>query len=221
METLEQVREMLATELASADSEVRKEFLAHFESDVQAFGEKMAQAVIDWKAFDSGNGTDAEKGLVSALVYSAIMLNIQSMKLFMSGHIVPAGALMRQVAEAIALSLLCSNKELGVLARFSNNRYSANDAVTHVGRRAKQVSLLPGGLESLREAQSFYHKYSHVSLLTIAAGMSLQGKGIFVGASFDDDKLDAYRKEVATRVSLANVFSNFIGGVVRNVAAWK
>lgn len=221
METLQQAQEKLEAELISRDDDVRKEFLAHFEADVKEFGEKMAQAVIDWSAFDGSIGTDAEKGVVSALIYSAIMLNVQSMKLFMSGHIVAAGALMRQVVEAIALSLLCSNKELGVLSSFSNNRYSTNDAVIHVGRRVKQLGLLPGGLKSLREAQSFYHKYSHVSLLTIAAGMSLRGEGIFVGASFDEGKLDAYRKEVAGRVSLANVFSNFIAGVVQNVAAWK
>jgi hypothetical protein len=50
--------------------------------------------------------------------------------------------------------------------------------------------------------------------------MSMQGEGIFVGASFDARKLETYRKEVSARVSLANVFSNFVAGVAQNVAAW-
>jgi hypothetical protein len=221
METLEQATKILAAELTSTGDEVRKEFLGHFEAELKEFEGKMAEAVLAWKAFDGGIGTDAEKGLVSALIYAAIMLHVQSMKLFISGHIVAAGALMRQVVEAIALAFLCSNKDLGVLSSLSNNRYSTNDAVVHLSRSAKKVGLLPDGLDALKKAQSFYHKYSHISMLTIAAGMSMEGKGIFVGASFDEGKLDAYRKEVAGRVSLANVFSNFVAGVVQNVAKWK
>lgn len=220
METLDQTRQKLAAEISSSGDQERKEFLSRFELDVKEFEEKMAQAVVDWRAFDATIGTDEEKGFVSALIYTAVLLNVQSMKLLISGHIVAAGSLMRQVVESISLALLCSNKELGVLPRFMNDRYSTSDAVTHVGRKAKQVGLLPGGLESLQRAQQFYHKYSHVSLLTIASTMSMQGKGIFVGASFDEGKLDVYRKEVASRVSLANVFSNFVAGVVQNVAKW-
>jgi hypothetical protein len=158
METIEEARQKIAAELSSPGNEVREEFFAHFQGEANEFEKWMAEAVIRWQAFDGTMGTDAEKGLVSALIYSAILFNVQSMKLFLSGHIVAAGALMRQVVEAIALALLCSNKDLGVLSRVLNNRYSTNDAVTHVGRRAKQVGLLPGGLESLQKAQSFYHK---------------------------------------------------------------
>lgn len=75
-------------------------------------------------------------------------------------------------------------------------------------------------LSALRNAQEFYHEYSHPSHLTIAAGMSFSGEGLYVGAAFDQAKLEAYAKEVTGHVGLADVFSNFVDGVKFNVAKW-
>ena len=44
--------------------------------------------------------------------------------------------------------------------------------------------------------------------------------GMYVGSSFDEGKLADYKKEVQSRISLANTFSNFIDGVRANVQKW-
>ena len=75
-------------------------------------------------------------------------------------------------------------------------------------------------VDDLVKHQKFYHKYSHPTWLTLAAGVSFSEKGFYVGASFDEGKISAYTKEVNTRVSLAKVFPNFIDGVKVNLNQW-
>ncbi|MEK7854847.1 MAG: hypothetical protein AAB288_02070 [Acidobacteriota bacterium] len=221
METVEQARETILKELTSDDSEVREEYLKTFDGDAKAFAEFMAQAFVKWRDFDNDIKDDEKRAHVSALVYVAITLHVLSMKLFLSGHTVAAGNLFRQVIESIALALLCSGKDFDVLKRFMKNKYSSNDAVRDVLRHYEKLSLKGDALEALKESQEFYHKYSHVTKMTIAAGMSFSKQGgLYVGASFDDGKLDAYKKEIHGRVGLAKVFPNFVTAVTDNVAKW-
>ena len=43
---------------------------------------------------------------------------------------------------------------------------------------------------------------------------------LFVGAAFDQGKLEAYTKEANGRVNLASVFVSFVEAVKANVAKW-
>jgi hypothetical protein len=56
--------------------------------------------------------------------------------------------------------------------------------------------------------------------MTIASYVSFQELGLYVGASFDEGKVEAYRKEVEGRVSLASTFHNFVEGVKINLSQW-
>ncbi len=76
-------------------------------------------------------------------------------------------------------------------------------------------------MKALGECQEFYHKYSHLTLLMILTFMSFSNRaGLYVGAAFDDGKIEGYRKEVSARVGLAKVFPNFVEGVIANLAKW-
>ena len=151
METLEQARDTIIKELTSDDSEVRGEYLKHFEADAKRFADSMAQAFIKWREFDNSIKDDEKRAHVSALVYIAITLNVLSMKVFLAGQTIAAGNLFRQVLESIALALLCSGKELDVLKRFMEDHYSSNDAVRDVLRHYEKLSLKGDALEVLKE----------------------------------------------------------------------
>ncbi|MGE0557803.1 MAG: hypothetical protein AB7E73_12580 [Burkholderiales bacterium] len=220
METLEQARETIYKELISTDSEVHAEYLKLFEADAKRFSEAMARAVVAWRPLDN-ESKDEKRGYVAALSYAAISLHVVSFKLFLSGHIVAAGNLFRQVIESIALALLCSGKDLGVLDRFIADKYSSNHAVDHVLRAWDKLGLKPDAAQPLKDSQSFYHKYSHISRLTLANLISFSEPGIYVGASFDNGKIEAYKKEVAGRVNLAETFEGFIEGLKANVGKWN
>jgi hypothetical protein len=220
MESYKQARATIYKELTSDDAEVRSEFLNLFGAEINAFSDAMAHTVLEWRKLDSTVMTDERRAHVSALVYAAFTLHIVSFKLFLSGHIVAAGNQFRQVIETIALALLCSSKDLDVLARFMTDKYSTSDAVTHVLRHWQKLNLKKDGLEALKEGQEFYHRYSHITRLTLGAMISFSEDGSYVGASFDKGKTSAYQKEVAGRLSLARVFPNFIAAVRANVAKW-
>jgi len=219
LETLEQGRETIYKELTSDDSGVRAEYLKLFEAEAKVFAEAMARAVVAWRRLDN-EAKDERRGYVAALVYAAITLHVVSLKVFLSGHIVAAGNLFRQVIESIALALLCSGKELDVLDRFIADKYSSKDAARDVLRHWERLGLKPDASQPLKDAQQFYHMYSHISRLTLANLISFSERGIYVGASFDKGKVDAYKKEVSGRVNLAKVFENFVEGVEMNVAKW-
>lgn len=219
MENLAEATEVIQREITSDDSEVRAEYLSHFAADSQRFSIAMARAVMKWREIDNCMG-DERRAFVSALVHSAISMHVVSFKLLLSGHIVAAGNVFRQVVEAIALSLLCSSKDLPCLAGFMDGRYSTKNAVRDVVRNWKKLGLLDGASKQLQDAQDFYSQYSHVTRLTLANSISLSEPGAYVGACFDAAKIDAYRKEVAGRVSLSEVFTNFIAAVQANLAKW-
>ena len=99
-------------------------------------------------------------------------------------------------------------------------RYSTNNAVRDVLRNATNLGVNDQALKDLAKAKDFYHKYSHPSHLTIASGMAFSNRGTYVGAAFDEGKLQAYSKEIQFRLALAKVFSSFIDCVKANIAKW-
>jgi hypothetical protein len=108
METLEEVLKKIKTEITSDDAEIRSAFLSHFNDEIDNFTNAISNAFLNWRALDNEIKGDEKRACVSALVHTAITLHILSLKLFISGQIVAAGNLMRQVLESIALALLCS-----------------------------------------------------------------------------------------------------------------
>lgn len=217
MDTLQEARDKIFKEITIDDPEVRAEFLKRFGSAASEFSEIMAQVMQIWLK-EHGDAQGNEKRLkVVALVFTAIHLHIGSMKLLLSGNMVASGNLFRQCLETIALALLSSGKDLTVLDRFDNDQYSTHDSIRDVFRSAKRLGLKEDGVRALRDAQEFYHKYSHVTKFTIGAVESFAGEGIYVGASFDEGKLEFYAKEVAGRLNLARVFNSFIAAVKANI----
>ncbi len=222
METFDQAQAEIFREITSDDSEVRGEYLKNFEGAAKRFAVSMAKAFMKWRNLANDVKGDERRAYVSALVYVAITLHVLSTKDFLAGQPVAAGNLSRQVLECIALAFLCSSKELDILKRFMEDKYSSNYAIRDVLRYHEKLSLKGDALEAMKSSQDFYHEYSHITKMTIAEAMSFsQEGGLYVGASFDDGKLDAYEKEINLRVSLADVFPNFVDGVSVNVAQWR
>ena len=220
METLAEARDKILSEITSDDADTRREYLTRFEADARSFSELMAEAWMRWRSLDDTIEKSEKLAYVSGLVYMSITLQIQSMKLLLSGHTVAAGNMFRQVLESLALGLLCSSKRQNVLQRFIDDQYSTNKAVRDVIRDAAQLGVLKDGLKVLKQAQDFYSKYSHPTRLTFASVTPLSGKGVYVAASFDEDKIFAYEKEISTRLGLAKTFPSFIVAVKLNVEKW-
>lgn len=220
MDGFEEARTKILTEITTDDPEVRAEYLTRFDTQAKEFSEVMAQVMLTWLK-EHGDAQGNEKRVqVFALVYMAMYLHIGSMKLLLSGNTVAAGNLFRQTLETIALALLCSGKDLDFLDRFNKDQYSTNYAIRDVLRKVDTLGLKADDVKALQDGQEFYHKYSHVTKLTIGVAESFAGEGIYVGASFDKGKLESYAKEVAGRLDLARMLNSFVAAVKANVAKW-
>ncbi len=216
------VRELVLRDLRSTDAEARAAFEKEFGSALSEFVEATTTALDLWSQFrDPIEDTDNQRVAVTAVAFTAINQNIASYKLFMSGHIVAAGALFRQVLEGVSLALLCSTKSLSVLDRFLADKYSTNKAVGDLARHAQKAHVNRAALKTLIHQYEFYHQYAHLTRLTIAAGANFSLGGLpNVGAHFDPGKIREYGKEIRGRVRFAKILPNFVIGLKRNVAAW-
>jgi hypothetical protein len=220
MESLADATKIILREVTADDPAVRGSFLKRYAAQAEQFAEHAARATLAWQQLAANVEKHANLVFVVNIVYCAIALHIQSMKLFLAGQTVAAGNLTRQVVEAIATALLCSGNGLTFLDRFVADRYSTKNAVRDVLRNWEKINLLKPGVVALADAEEFYHLYSHLSKMTVASVTSFAEGAFYVGASFDEGKLDAYDKEVESRVDLAKVFLNFVEAVSANVAKW-
>jgi len=212
------VRRVIWAEAAEDVPDVRAKYLQHFRGEVEQFCDAMISAYAAWRELDS-KVRDAEPAYVSALVFSAINLNIVSMRLLIGGYQVAAGSVHRQVLETIALAILCSSPSLGIRARFIAGKYSTNKAVRDLLRHASALKLNEASVKVLERSRDFFHDFSHPSVLSLATLTSFSGQGIYLGAAFDPGKLELYRKEVKALVSLASVLGNMIAGVGNQMGA--
>jgi hypothetical protein len=208
------------SEITGADNYVGAAYLARYRPQVERFAELMARALMDWQAFDKHCKGDEKRERIACMLFCAISLHTQSMRLFLAGHFVAAGNLSRQVLEATAMALLGSGKTLSNLDRFIAGTYGTNGAVRDVWRNRKVLGLQDEGAKALLEAEQFYHEFSHFSLPTIATTMRLLEPGVYLGASFDEGKAEDYDGELRRNLRVAELFPNFFDAVAFNLMKW-
>jgi hypothetical protein len=209
------LRHLVKKELLEDDYEVRSFFSSHFESEISAFINVMAQAYHSWIKYDSTVRTNRRRAYVSAFLFNAFNNLLASMKLFISGYSIPSGNLVRQTIESICSAILCSIEKLQIYQQIDQNKFSSKNAGKLVLKYSKTFNIDQKAMQSLMKLYEFYHKFSHTSLLALAHNISFSNIGrIYVGPSFDDKKMFAYRKEVSSRVNLAKTISNVIEGIL-------
>lgn len=216
------LREIVINDLCSSDEGAKGAFRKEFGDELQAFADAAAIALLFWEQFrDTIDDTDDRCIAVTAIAFTAINQNIMSFKLFMSGYTVASGALFRLVLEGVSLASLCAVNSLPVLDRYLKDEYSPNKAVTDLAKYAAKVRVNHRALATLVQQYKFYHKYAHLSQVTIAAGANLSMNGQpNVGAFFDPGKIGEYGREVRSRVSFTKILPNFMQGVMQNMASW-
>jgi hypothetical protein len=216
-----ELAQLVLHDLRSGDAEARAAFLKEFGDAEIQFAQATSAALGVWSDFfDTVDRNKESKGVVSAVAFTALNHNISSFKLFMSGYTVASGSLFRQVLEGISLALLCSAKSLTVRERFMKDSYSANNAVSDLAKHSRIIQVNADAVKTLQFAYKFYHKYAHLSKLTIAAGANFSLGGVpNVGAYFDPAKVREYRKEIKSRVSLARVLPNIMTLVAKNASS--
>ena len=215
------LRQLVSDILTSKDLGPRLAFAAHFRKADATFSEAIAVALSMLSLFACKiDDHDLDRTLALRVMSTVLNQQVSSFKLFMSGHTVAAGALFRQVIEGVALGLLFSVRSLNFRARFEAGQYTASGAVKDLRRRADDVHVRKQALRTFVDAYDFYHRYAHLTKLTMAATMDFSRGAPALGAFFDQAKLREYEKEVRSRVSFARTMPNAVHLICKNLTAW-
>lgn len=210
-----EIRQFVGQELMSDNQEVRSQFISHFNEEIEAFITAMASAYEAWQKYDKTVGTDRRRAYVAAFLFNALNNLLTSMKLFISGYSIPSGNLVRQTLEAIFTAILCSCKKLQVYQQIDRDKFSTKDSGKLVLKHSELLNIKKKSIKEAMKLYVFYHKFSHSTLLALAHNISFTNSGtIYVGPSFDAEKLFAYRKEVSGRLNIAKTISNVIEGIL-------
>jgi len=214
------ILELIRNEIYTDSKEIKSQFKNSFEKEIENFIKNISMGYIAWKKFDSEIGNNEDKAHISSLLYSAISNQIVSMKLLVLGYLVPSGNIQRQIIETIAMALLSSKISLGFLARYKEQKYSTSLAIRDVLRNYSKLGINKKALQKLERLHAFYHNYSHPTLLTIGTFVSFhnfKAGHTYLGASFDEGKIKFYKKEFDTRLGIAEMFTNIILGIKKNL----
>ncbi|KVN19067.1 MULTISPECIES: hypothetical protein [unclassified Burkholderia] len=150
-----------------------------------------------------------------------------STKLLLGGKLPASGNVMRQAIEGIAMALLCSTDSLLVIEQKDNRppvqarywkkvwtgdtRVQGQHAIRQPGWNAAALGVKPEGIKRLRDAQPFFHPFSHCGQVATVHRAALAQPGVWnLGGHFEEAKLDGYRTHMAQRIGLCSVLPGFL-----------
>lgn len=227
----------IINEIFNTNDQVGSEFSKHFPKELLEFADNFSLSYKKYLEFDRllQNTKNEQKGMVLGLTYLFLDNIFTSVKLFILGYQIPAGNLMRQVTEGVALASLCSlkdpivintRKEKGKLKKihfYTNFLKDSSDARSHLSVKylelnAKQYGISSDAIVALNNQKKIFNNYSHPSILAISSLVSHEYPGkIFMGGGFDKEKIDQYRIELVNRVRFCAILPNVIQWLIENI----
>ncbi|HOE10983.1 MAG TPA: hypothetical protein PLQ35_11580 [bacterium] len=217
-------------ELQSDDAEVRRSFEEEFSENIADFCKYFAESWSAFLSFQREVRNDKQRAYVACIIMSVLNNAFTSLKLFISGYSIPAGNLMRQAIESIAVALLCSSRTQIHLPgkkesidyfhahSMKDQRTKAHRALIVLGENIKMLGIEAKSVEILKKQQKSYHDSSHTSHLSLMNMVSLgKENDIYIGSSYDKAKEDFYRHEIISRVDFCKIIPNLIQGISENM----
>jgi hypothetical protein len=214
-------REEIVTVLfGDEDPLIRNQFIDNYSGELEQFVVLMTHAFEEWARVDkmlTEKKTEPD-AYITALLYTALHSHVVSLKLYISGLLVPSGNTQRYVYECVALAFLLSRPSLGVVEKYMTDKYSTTKAVRDVIRNHETLKLNREALKILESSVKFYDKFSHPTRLSLGGIINLSGNGsqIIFGGAYDKDKEFAYEKELKSKMGFAEILPNLIQGVELN-----
>ncbi|RQQ00408.1 hypothetical protein [Burkholderia stagnalis] len=216
-------------ELLDNDQRVRDEFVAALGTELEQLAAGVAAC---FQRLPRINERLVQVNTIRTDLMGAFALGVLddlmvSTKLLLGGKLPAGGNVMRQAIEGVAMALLCSTDTLLVIEQKENrppvqarywkkvwagdNRVQGQHAIRQLGWNAAALGVRPEGIKSLRDAQQFFHPFSHCGQVAIVHRAVLEQPGIWnLGGHFEAAKLDGYRTHMAQRIGLCGVLPGFL-----------
>ena len=195
-----QVSEELVRSLVySSNQRVQAEFKSRHGTTIERSikGIKAAHDSLDLLRHRLKDKGDEQVATIELFFHSAINSVLCAVHLLVSGYPTPAGNLMRQFTEAVAMALLCLDSDSNVLERFTSNPkgFSVDAAPTMLRNKKRREALKrlidfhPDAWETALELKQVYDALSHSSAYSLAHALALgTERGMILGGEFDQDK---------------------------------
>ena len=133
----------------------------------------------------------------------------------------------------MALATLCSlknkiqistqknkTKDIHFYTSFINHKSEAKSflALKHLETNYDNLGINEDAINALKKSRTFYHHYSHPGVFSLASRISFESPGkLFIGGSFDNGKMDEYKKELVHRINFCKILPNIIAGLIYRV----
>ena len=219
-----QVSEELVRSLVfSSNQRVQEEFKRHHTEMIERAikGIKSAHDSLDLLRYRLKEKGDVQVATIELFFHAAINSVLCAVHLLVSGYPTPAGNLMRQYTEAVAMALLCLDNASNVLQRFTNNPkgFSVDAAPTMLRNKKRGEALKrlidfdPDAWETALELKEIYDALSHSSAYSLAHALALGAeRGMILGGEFDQDKENhgAYAGDLRRYVTAAESLAQLI-----------
>jgi len=121
--------------LGKEEEKIQSEFLKPFAHEIESFETVMTDLYDRFRDFDTRFSKTEETATVTALLFSILHGHLGSMSLLISGHLIPAGNIERQVIESIAMWILSSRADWPYREKYMQGRFSTDRAISITARR--------------------------------------------------------------------------------------
>lgn len=228
--------EEIVQELFNHNLEIVNEFYKYFSKEILEFAELFAAAYKKYLELDRLLiGTEnKQKAYTEGFAYLIFDNLLVSEKLFILGYQTPSGNLMRQAIESVALAILCSsNNEIEIRTRKDKIKHinffeefvegkseaKSHKAIEYLEMNFKKLEVRKDAIDILKKSRSFFHQYSHPTLLSLATTVSFEAPGkMFIGGGFDFGKIKEYEKELKHRINFCRILPNIIEGLITKIS---
>lgn len=229
--------EAVLKELFDEDKWVKDKFAEHFSEDLMELSECLATvfAVYPRLSEAASEAATEQAAFVAGFIFGVIDDILVSTKILLSGKMMPAGNVMRQAIEGIALALLCSSSKLMIAIGQNKKQVSiryweyvkrgdrlveSHKAIAQLELNRATLGVTEDSVARLKSAKKHYSQFSHPGLLGIASRASFGTEGqVYAGGHFDLDKLEGYKVEIGERIGLCSILPNLIDSLTNRIKA--
>jgi len=215
-------REIVEHAALGDDSQARKTFLEKHKSKVIPVVTRIADFYEEFDA-RGGHWVDNPRSKTTIqFLFAAGNCTLTSLHLFVSCLPLPGGHLMRQSAEAMAMTLMCATPACGVLEAYLKDplKYPIHKAVDQLTKKKMSAAIAthlrfdPSAWHSLQIFVSFLNGFSHTSPIALGTHIRLgaRAEGIVLVSDYDPKKFKFYRNQL---LHLGVIATNLVSLVKR------
>lgn len=168
--------------------------------------------------------------MVANFIFGVMDDLVVSMKLLLLGKMIASGNMMRQAIEGVCVAFLCSAKEPIAVSKKDtvvywevamdeeDPRARSYRALDHLERNSETLGIDSDAIERFKVARKKYHRFSHPNRLSTATRMQFgELNKMFVGGTFDQEKIEAYKFEINERIGLSKILPSLIRDLVKRL----